>query len=301
PTPTPTPTLTPTPTPTASPTPTPTPTPLPRFINLSGRGRAEIGNNVLIGGFVVDGTATRRFVLRAMAPSLTAFGVQGVMSDPMLEVYDDAGALIAQNDNWRTGARAAELSTLGLAPTDDREAAVVLDLAAGAYTAILRGANGAQGVGIVEAYEAQTDGTMTARLVNISLRGRVQTGDNVLIGGVAVRGDGPRRVLVRALGPSLGDYAIPTTLADPMLRVFDATGTLVASNDNWRSAQQAAIQATGLAPRSDFEAALIVDLPPGNYTVIVSGQGNSVGIALLELYDLPDAARPERVERSGGK
>lgn len=242
---------------------------------------------MLIGGFVVEGAGTKRYVLRALAPSLASSGVQGVMSDPLIELYDSTGARIDMNDNWRTGGSVSELQSLGLAPTDDREAALVVDLAAGAYTTILRGASGTQGVGIVEAYEATTDGNVLARLVNVSIRGRVQTGENVLIGGVAVRGGAPRRLLVRALGPSLASSNLTNVLADPMLRVFDASGTLIASNNDWRSTQEAEIASTGLAPTNDRESALVYTLPSGNYTVIVSGQGNTVGVALLEVYDLP--------------
>ncbi|MBS0658476.1 MAG: hypothetical protein JSR82_09570, partial [Verrucomicrobia bacterium] len=240
----------------------------------------------LIGGFVVEGTGTKRLVLRVLAPSLASQGLQGVMSDPMLEVYDSSRRLLGSNDNWRLGASASELQSLGLAPADDREAALVLDVAPGAVTVLVRGVAGAQGVAIVEAYEVAGEGVMTARIVNVSIRGKVQTGENVLIGGIAVRGNGPRRLLIRALGPSLASFMLGAPLADPTLSIYDSTGTLVATNNDWKSAQQTEIAATGLAPSSDAEAALIATLPPGNYTAIIAGQGGTVGIALLEVYDV---------------
>lgn len=264
------------------------------------RGRSETLDNVLIGGFVVAGEGTQRFAIRAIAPSLAASGITGVLADPTLEVYDSERRLIAFNDNWRVGpdSAAAELISVGLAPTDDREAAVILDLAPGSYTAIVRGTSGQQGVAIVESFEL-AGGTPTAHLINASLRGPTRTGENVLIGGLAVRGN-TRQIIVRALGPSLATSGVPGMLSDPMLRVYNASGQLVAENDNWRSTQEAAITATGLAPGDDRESAVVLSLEPGNYTMIVSGVGNTVGISLLEVYEVsspsakPQPAKPLR-------
>lgn len=251
---------------------------------------------MLIGGFVVAGEGTQRFAIRAIAPTLAASGITGVLADPTLEVYDSEHRLIAANDNWRVGpdSAAAELIAVGLAPTDDRESAVILDLAPGSYTAIVRGTSGQQGVAIVESFEL-TNGTPTAHLINASLRGPTRAGENVLIGGLAVRGN-TRQIIVRALGPSLAGFGVPGMLSDPVLRVYNSSGELLVENDNWRSTQEAAITATGLAPGDDRESAIVVTLEPGNYTMIVSGAGNTVGVALLEIYEasVPKAAKPPK-------
>jgi len=294
PTPTPTPTQTPTPTPTATPTttpsitPTPTSTPTaspsatpapPTFGNISTRLRVETGDNVLIGGFIVTGTQPKRVIVRAIGPSL-AFS--GVLANPFLELRDSSGTLIQSNDNWRSD-HEAEIIATGIAPSEDLESAIVATLPANnsAYTATVSGVSNGTGIGVVEVYDLNQ--AVDSKLANISTRGLVQSGDNVLIGGLIVLGQDPMRVILRAIGPSLG---VPGALANPSLELRDGNGGLVAANDNWRSDQEAEILATTVAPTNDLESAIVRNLPPGNYTGIVSGVGNTTGVGLVEAYNL---------------
>lgn len=151
----------------------------------------------------------------------------------------------------------------------------------GAYTAVVSGANNGTGVGLVEVYDL--DQAADSKLANISTRGLVQTGDDVMIGGFIVLGTEPTNSIVRAIGPSL---PLPGTLSDPTLELHDGNGVLISSNDNWKDTQQAEIEAAALAPTSDLEAAIVVTLFPGAYTAIVGGKDNATGIALVEAYQL---------------
>lgn len=292
PTPTPTPGGSPTPTPTPGGSPTPVPTPTPggtptpapgQLANISTRLRVEIGDNVLIGGFIVPGTQPKRVILRAIGPSLTALGVPGALTNPILEVRD-GNDLIASNDNWMDAPNRQEIIDTGLAPTNDFESAVLVTLPANNsnYTAIVRGVNNSTGVGLVEAYDLNTGAD--SKLANISTRGFVQSGDNVMIGGFIVVGQSSTRVIARAIGPSL---PLQDKLANPTLELRDSNGTLLQSNDNWRTGgQEADIIATGLQPSSDLESAIVRTLNSGSYTAIISGVGNTTGVALVEVYQL---------------
>lgn len=284
-----TPTLTPSPTPTPTPTVTPSTTPTPTTTpsgsvlgNISTRLRVETGNNVLIGGFIVTGTQPKKVIVRAIGPSLSSL-FSGVLADPVLELRDSSGALLAVDDNWRTGGQEAEIIATGIPPADNLESAIVATLPANssAYTAIVRGANNGTGIGVVEAYDL--DRTVDSKLANISTRGLVQTGNDVLIGGLIVLGQNPLRVIVRAIGPSL---PVSGTLADPTLELHDGNGALIASNNDWRSDQEAEIIATGIPPASDAESAIVRNLAPGNYTAIVRGVDGTTGVALVEAYGL---------------
>jgi hypothetical protein len=168
-------------------------------------------------------------------------------------------------------------------PTNDLESAILMTLPANSagYSAIVRGANEGTGVGSVEVYDL--DRTVDSKLANISTRGLVQTGDNVMIGGFIVVGQTTQRVIARAIGPSL---PVPNALADPRLELHNGDGTLAASNDNWRSDQEAEIIATTLPPSNNLESAIVRTLNPGNYTAIVSGVNNTTGVALVEVYAL---------------
>lgn len=250
----------------------------------------ETGDNVLIGGFIVYGTGQKTVGVRAIGPSLP---VPGALSDPVLELHDGSGALIAINDNWRTSQQAAIIAA-GLAPGDDRDAVLIATLDTGSYTAIVRGANNATGVALVEVYDLNAE-TPTARLANISTRGHVLTDDNVMIGGFIIAGDVPKRVIIRAIGPSLNLSGAPLAgrLLDPMLELHDGSGALLLANDNWRSSQQDEVNASTLAPTDDRESAIVATLSPGNYTAIVSGVGGTTGIALVEMYDLDQPPQPD--------
>src|SRR5437870_2710737 len=255
----------------------------------------------MIGGFIVQGSGTKRVIIRAIGPELGQFGVPDPLQDPTLELHDGTGNLIASNDNWQTTIiggiitqdQVQDIINSGLAPWDPRESAIIGDLPAGNYTAIVRGVSGTTGVALVEVYDLAT-GTSSI-LGNISTRAFVQTGDNVMIGGFIVQGTGTKRVIIRAIGPELGQYGVPNPLADPTLELHDGTGALIGSNDNWQTTilggiithdQVQEIQDSGHAPGDARESAIIADLPPGNYTAIVRGVNNTTGVALVEVYDI---------------
>jgi len=231
--------------------------------NISTRVRVGPDDAAAIGGFIVSGNAPKTVVIRALGPSLPFQGQSsGRLSNPTLDVYDSSGQGIAHNDNWRN-AQGEEITQSGLAPRNDLEAAVIVTLDPGAYTAVVRGRGQEEGIGIVEIYDVSP--AADSRLANISTRGLVQTGENVMIGGFILQGGENTEVVTRALGPS---------------------GTLIASNNDWRDTQESAIIASELAPADDREAALLTTLPPGAYTAIVRGGSDDVGIGLVEIYDL---------------
>jgi hypothetical protein len=270
------------PPPTPTPTPTPTVTPPPagsaHLANISTRAVVGTNANVLIGGFIITGTQSKRVIVRGIGPSLP---VPGHLLDPVLSLYNSAGSVIASNDNWTQSANAAEIANTGVAPTNPNEAAILMSLAPGSYTAVLSGGNQSTGTAVVEVYDL--DGASNSKLANISTRALVQTDDNVLIGGVIVVGPSAADVIVRAIGPSL---SLAGAMADPTLELRDANGILVIANDNWRSTQQAAIIATGVAPTRDAESAVVSSLAPGSYTAIVRGVNGTSGVAVVEVYQL---------------
>lgn len=279
------PSSTPTPTPTPSPSATPTSSPS-HLANISTRMRIGVSDNVLIGGFIIRGAQPKKLILRAIGPSLTAYGVASVIADPVLELHDSLGGVIAANDDWRSGAQMNEIQASGLAPADSAESAIIATLLPGNYTAVVSGYGGGQGIGLVEGYEL--DGN-TTRLVNISTRGRVGIDDEAMIGGFIVQGSAAKRVIVRALGPSLagGPSPIVGALADPILELHDGNGNLLAVNDDWSNSPQAAeIIATTIPPVNNLESAIVATLGPGNYTAIVRGVDNTSGVGLVEVYDL---------------
>ncbi|MEY2577223.1 MAG: hypothetical protein QOI49_47 [Verrucomicrobiota bacterium] len=251
--------------------------------NLSTRVQVGTASNVAIAGFIVTGNTGKQVVVRGLGPSLGAVGVQGALSDPLLELYDASGNLLATNNDWQQTQPQA-LRDANLALSNDLEAAILFTLAPGAYTAILRGNGNATGIGLVEVYDLQT--SATSKLGNLSTRGLVGSAQNVMIGGTIVTGSDPARVVFRALGPSLGAVGIQNPLGDPQLDLFDANGAKISSNNNWKDSQQAAISNAGLAPSSDLESAIFADLAPGNYTAVVSGVNGASGIALVEAYHL---------------
>src|SRR4029077_8033681 len=201
--------------------------------NISTRLAVGTTDNVLIGGFIVTGNASKKVIVRAIGPSLTQYHVPNVLQDPTLELHDHTGAVIASNDNWMNASNKQEIINSGHAPSNDLESAMIVTLApnngdpaslTGHYTAIVRGKNGSTGNALVEVYDlgtASIDVSSKAQLGNISTRGLVQTGDNVMIGGFIVRGDLPATVIVRAIGPSLGNSGITNPLQDPMLDLYD--------------------------------------------------------------------------------
>lgn len=249
--------------------------------------RAFIGTNesVTIGGFIISGSGSKRVLVRGLGPSLAAAGIANSLGDPVLELRNSKGALIFQNDDWKS-TQATAIRNTSIAPADDREAAILATLAPGAYTTIVHGRNGGTGVGLIEVYDLDPSGT-DACLFNISTRGFVGTGDDVMIAGFIVRGSGPAHLLLRGLGPSLAAAGLAQPLPDPKLDLFNAHGVRVAANNDWRSTQATAITATGLAPANAAESAIDAQLAAGNYTVILSDAGDRTGIGLVEAYTLP--------------
>ena len=253
-----------------------------RLANLSTRAQVGTGGDVLIGGFVVTGSSSKRILARRIGPSLVQFGVTNALMDPTLELHAQNGALLFSNDNWTTAPNKQEISDTGRAPGSSQEPAILTTLAPGKYTAIVRGSANTTGVALVEVYDQ--DSGPGSLLANLSTRGKVGTGANVMIGGVIVTDD--KTVLVRALGPTLTQFGVANALPDPALELRNAQGALVDSNDNWQtSPQKTQIQATGYAPPNAAEPALYVSLPTGNYTAIVRGVGPApTGTALVEVY-----------------
>lgn len=249
-----------------------------RLANISSRANVGVGNNVLIGGFIITGKHNKTVLLRAIGPSLT---MPGALSNPMLELHDHTGALIEHNDDWQDANNRVDISTTGLAPTNPLESAILVSLAPGAYTAIVKGVADVTGTGLVEVYDL--DSMVDSKLANISARSLVQTGDDVLIGGFIVAGPDSEKIIFRALGPSL---PLPGKLIDPTLELHDSNGAIVASNDNWKDTQQTEIEAAGIPPTNNAESAIVSTLPPGPYTAIVRGKNDTAGIAVVEGYDL---------------
>ncbi len=258
----------------------------PRLGNISTRAQIGTGDSALIAGFIIHGNAPRKLIIRGIGPSIQSNGspLPGTLQDPILELHDSSGNILATNDNWGDSAQATEIQASGVAPTNNKESAILTTLNPGTYTAIVRGVADSTGLGLVDFYDVSAKPNST--LANISSRGVVGTGDGVLIGGFIVLGVAPQRVIVRAIGPDLTNVGVPGALADPVLELHDGNGALLVSNDEWRSSQEAEIVASGLQPQDDHDAAIIRTLPASNYTVIVRGAGNSTGIALVEAYAL---------------
>jgi hypothetical protein len=240
---------------------------------------------VLIGGFVIGGTARKTVVITGVGPSLAAAGIANPLPNPMLTlVRSSDGATIAGNDDWSTWPTAARIQEAGLAPASSRESAIMMALAPGAYTAILSGAGlAATGVGIIAVYELDHP---EMPLVNMSTRGQVGTGNNVLIGGFVVEGTRAQKIVVTAIGPSLAAAGIDGALANPTLTlVRSADNATIAANDDWQTAPNASeIVAAGLAPANSRESAIMVTLPPGAYTAIVSSADGRPGVGMVAVY-----------------
>jgi hypothetical protein len=275
--------------------------PISNLGNISSRAFVQIGDDVMIGGFIVQGTEPKRVILRAIGPELTQYGVPNALANPTLELHDGTGALIACNDNWQhtiiggiiTEDQVRDIMATRREPRDPGESAIIAELPAGNYTAIVRGVNNTTGVALVEVYDLRPESD--SFLHNISTRSFVQSGDDVMIGGFIVAGTESKRVIVRAIGPELTQYGIPNALLNPTLELHDSTGALIASNDNWlhtivggliTSDQTQAIRNSGYAPGDGRESAIIAELPAGNYTAIVRGVNNMTGVALVEVNDL---------------
>ena len=257
-----------------------------RLANISTRLEVKTGDQVGIAGFIITG-GTAQVVVRAIGPSLASYGIDGPLADPTLELHDSTGAVIASNDNWGDS-QAAELESLGLSPYNSLESAIVRTLAPGSYTAIIQGKDGATGVGLVEAYNVTS--APGVKFGDISTRGFVDQGENVMIGGFIVSGQpsagDAEEVVVRGLGPSLASLGVSGTLQDPVLDLYNGNGDVIASDDNWKDSQATEIEAAGLAPTDDREAAILTTLLAGAYTAVLHGKGTATGNGLIEAYGI---------------
>ena len=214
--------------------------------------------------------------------SLSSQNISNPLQDPVLELHDSTGA-VTINDNWRS-TQETEIQATGLAPTDNRESAIIATLPPGNHTAIIKSANSNGGVGTIEIYDLQIG---VGELGNLSVRGNVQLGDNALFAGLIIGAGEARRVVLRALGPELKSFGVPTALDDPTLELRDGNGLLIGFNDNWQEASNASVlSATGLAPTIASEPAILTTLGPGKYTTVVRSANTSTGIALAEAYKL---------------
>ena len=262
-----------------------------QLLNISTRAHVFAGERVVISGFIVTGNTPRTLLIRGIGPSLTSSGVTSALGDPTLELYDDSGAVLATNDNWKQTQRQA-IEATGAAPTHDLESAIVATLPADgrSYTAVLRGNNTGEGIGLVEVYDLAP--ATTSKLANLSTRAYVGGDDDALIGGfIAGPGaTGATKVVVRAIGPTLTANGIANALPDPTITLYNGNGGKLVFNDDWKvrengSSQQAEIEATTIPPKDERESAILVTLAPGNYTAIVRGK-NTTGVALVEAYNV---------------
>ena len=253
---------------------------IPRLGNIATRMQVRTGSDVMIGGFIVGGTQPKTVVVRARGPSLAAFGITGALADPLLQLFSGA-TVIGTNNDWGEASNAAALQATGYAPSHPREAALLVTLAPGAYTAIVSGVAGGTGVGIVEIFEVDHPETP---LANISTRGQVLTGNDMMIGGFVIQGDRPQTVLVRARGPSLAEFGIAQPLSDPELQVYSGQNVIAANGDWQSSPDAAAIISRGFAPTDSRESVILITLPPGAYTAIVSGKNGATGVGLIEVF-----------------
>ncbi|MFN2623323.1 MAG: hypothetical protein ABR611_10800 [Chthoniobacterales bacterium] len=265
------------PTPTATATPTATPA---QLLNISTRANVLTGDNLLIGGFIITGNDVKKVLILAKGPSIP---VAGRMSDPTLELHAGNGALMTSNDNWKDSPDRALIESSGLAPTDDRESAIIRTLVPGVYTGVVAGKNNTTGIASIEVYDLDVNKSI---LGNISSRGRVDTGDNVMIGGfIAGNQNGNTKVLVRGIGPSLQGQ-VPNPLGDPILELHDSNGNTLETNDNWKdSPDRTEIEATGIPPGDDLESAILRMVSPSGYTAILRGKSGT-GIAVVEIYNI---------------
>lgn len=264
----------------------------PVMLNISTRAVVGTGDDIVIGGFIIQGSQPATLVLRVTGGSLRALGIQDILEDPVLTVKDANNNIVATNDDWFNDSNASTIASYHLDPPNSIESAVIVTLNPGSYTFLPEPYSSTSqtprtGIGLVEVYDLHRT---SSRLGNLSTRGQVQTGDNILIGGVIVGGSQPKQIAVRALGPTLTGRGVANALSDPTLDVRDASGNLIASNDNWQQGPDAAtLQSKGLAPANASESAVIVTVAPGSYTAQVRGVNGTTGVALVELFDLSTA------------
>ena len=256
--------------------------PLGKATNISTRGMVGTGQNELIAGFSISGNQAKKVIVRALGPTLSNLGVSGALADPTITIVNSNNVVVASNDNWRN-TQETEIAASGFAPPNDLESAIIATLASGSYTAVVTGKNGGTGIGLVDVY--QLDST-TSIFSNLSTRGFVGAGENVLIGGLIIGSGEPPVIVLRAIGPTLGSFGITQPLQDPTLELRDANGALIAFDNDWKDNTPTGIKATLLNPTDSRESAIIASLAAGNYTAIVRGNNGTTGVALVEAYRL---------------
>lgn len=265
--------------------PTPTPTPPALIANISSRVQTEKKDAVSVTEFSVQGPAGKYVLLRGLGPSLRGL-VPDAIPDPVLTLLDAQGNVLAVNNNWVDSPDRDAIIATGLPPTNKRESAIVYTLDPGIYTAVVKDAQGRSGTCLAEVYDLQLS-DLYDYFSALGVRAQVLTDTDVMISGMVIVGNNPISVLIRALGPSLSAAGVPHVLSDPVLELHDASGTIIATNDNWMdSPDRDEIIATGLAPTDDLESAILVTLNPGAYTTVVYGVNNATGIAFLQTYSL---------------
>jgi phospholipase/lecithinase/hemolysin len=260
-------------------------TPPGKAVNIATRVFVDTGERVSIAGFIITGDIAKRVLIRGIGPSLVANGVPNPLANPTLTLFNDSATVLQSNDDWKNSPDAVEIMGTGIAPPDDLESAIIANLAPGQYTAALAGKDGTIGNGLVEVYDLASGTSST--LGNVSTRGFVGTGDDVLIGGVIIDSGENPIVVLRALGQTLTAAGITEPLLDPTIELFDQNGTSLQFNDDWKEGQSQAVIATELAPGDDRESAIVAFLAPGNYTAVVRGKDDTTGVALVEAYRLP--------------
>ncbi len=269
-----------------------------RLVNLASRGYIGDGESVLLSGVVVSGSSTKKFLVRAVGPGLASFGVAGALLDPVLRVIAEDGTVLATNTGWGTAPASEQMATLGSSvgafplAAGSADSALLVDLPSGAYSLMVSSASGKTGVGLVELYELDSTGT---RVISLSTRAFVEPGSKTLIGGITIGGFAPKRVLVRAVGPTLGLFGVAGVLVDPSLKVYGSSGAVLGANDDWGTKSSAPEVAAASAAAGAFaladdakDAALVLVLNPGSYTLQITGTAGSAGVALVEVYELPD-------------
>lgn len=252
------------------------------LVNISTRGQVRLGDEVMIGGLVIAGDAPMTVLVRARGPGLADFGVPGVLPDPRVSLFLGPDQ-IGSNDDWQSAGNSGDIPA-SLRPTNDKASAILVTLEPGAYTAIVEGVGGTTGVGIVEVFEVTATGT--AHLVNISTRGFVGDGDDVLIGGLIISGDRPKTIAVTGRGPSLAAFGVPNTLDDPQLSLYDQAGNLLESNDSWQATSRVNDIPAFVSLTDGREAVIVRTVEPGAYTAILSGVGGTSGTGIVEVFEV---------------
>ncbi len=268
-----------------------------RPANISVRTNVATGATV-IPGFVLQGTGTKRVLIRAVGPGLAAFGLTGTMADPTFAVFQGS-TKVAENNDWSAANIGNAFAATGAfaLPAGSRDSALVTDLAAGRdYTVQVTNASGSGGIVLIEVYDADVlAGRSTSKLVNVSVRGQTAPGDDVLTLGLVIGGTGPRTLLVRGIGPKLAAFGVTGTVADPRLQIFDSQQRAILANDDWAGADfvgELVLATTYVGAfaldNGSRDAATLSLVQPGAYTIQVSGAASApTGEALVEVYEVP--------------